>query len=215
MVFGKIIAWGARGIKRLAALNPKARRAVVIAAAAALVLLLSACTAVTLDAMKSRTINLRMENIGELNTQAAYYTNVQVIRNAREVFGVEVPFTQSHYIYSYDGVIKAGVDFSQITAVENALEKTITVTMPRAAITSNDVDENSLEIYDESRNLFTPLTLTDLQSSRVLMEQEAEKTAVQNGLLAAADSNARLLLENFLLTDPAHADYQILFVEVE
>ena len=167
----------------------------------------------TYQARKSRTVNLRMENIGELSTQVAYYTNVQVIRNGRTLFNVAVPFTQNQYIYSYDGIIKAGIDFSKLTAVANEIDKTITVTMPHAFITSNEVDENSLEIYDESRNIFTPLKLKDIQSSRELMKEEASQTAIGNGILEEAEANARQLIECFLKTDPAHEEYTILFVE--
>lgn len=166
----------------------------------------------TYHARKSRTVNLRMENIGELSTQAAYYTNVQVIRNDRKVFDITVPFTQNQYIYSYDGIIKAGIDFSKLRAIANEIDKTITVTIPHAFITSNEVDENSLEIYDESRNIFTPLKLEDIQASRELMKEEAAETAMQNGILEAAETNAKQLIECFLKTDPANEQYTILFV---
>ena len=49
---------------------------------------------------------LGFEDIGELATQAAYCTEVNVTEGARELFGLTIPFTQSKYVYSYDVVIK-------------------------------------------------------------------------------------------------------------
>lgn len=164
-------------------------------------------------AKMSRTVNLRMEALGELNTQAAYYTNVQVIRNSRTVLGINVPFTQNQYIYSYDGTIKAGIDFSKVRAVSNDVNKTITVYYPQAYITSNSVDENSLQIYDEERNIFTPLKLEDIQLSREMMKKEASEKAIQNGILDEAETTALRIIENFLYSDPIHDGYTIIFIK--
>ena len=70
---------------------------------------------------ESKSTKLGFENIGELATQTAYCTSVNVTEGSRELFGVTIPFTQSKYIYSYDIVIKAGFDFteSEITGGKN------------------------------------------------------------------------------------------------
>ena len=60
---------------------------------------------------ESRPVKLGFEEIGELATQAAYCTEINVTDASRELFGLKIPFTQSKYIYSYDVVIKAGIDF--------------------------------------------------------------------------------------------------------
>ena len=71
---------------------------------------------------------LGFEDIGELATQAAYCTEVNVTEGARELFGLTIPFTQSKYVYSYDVVIKAGLDFGEIDWTVG--EDTITVRLP-------------------------------------------------------------------------------------
>lgn len=65
----------------------------------------------TIDSTGSR---LGFEDIGELSTQSAYTTEVSLIKDFRTIFGLEIPFTQSKYIYSYDVQMKAGLDFSKI-----------------------------------------------------------------------------------------------------
>lgn len=47
----------------------------------------------------SKTLEIGFENIGELVTQSVYCTEVNVIEASRELWGIEIPFTQSKYIY--------------------------------------------------------------------------------------------------------------------
>lgn len=166
-------------------------------------------------AYSSRIVDLRMENIGELSTQNAYFTNVQVISDSRELWGVTIPFTQSKYIFSYDGMVKAGINFKEITYSVNTTDKTISVNLPAAYITSVSVDESSLEIYDESRSIFTPLNLADFRESRLALETEAVNQAIGNGVLTDAISNAKILVQAFLLSDASLTDYTIVWHETE
>ena len=63
---------------------------------------------------QSKTTTLGFENIGELATQSAFCTEVNVIEADRKLFGMTIPFTQSKYIYSYDIEMKAGMDFRKV-----------------------------------------------------------------------------------------------------
>ena len=62
---------------------------------------------------ESKSTKFGFKDIGELATQSAYVTEVNVTEDARELFGLEIPFTQSKTIFSYDVVVKAGIDFSE------------------------------------------------------------------------------------------------------
>ena len=93
------------------------RLAAGIAAALAALLLLLVIVGLGIRSVvlsESKSTKLGFENIGELATQTAYCTSVNVTEGSRELFGVTIPFTQSKYIYSYDIVIKAGFDFTEI-----------------------------------------------------------------------------------------------------
>ena len=95
----------------------------------------------------SKTTKIGFEDIGELATQTAYCTEVNVTDASRELFGMKIPFTQSKYIYSYDIEIKAGFDFTEIEWDVNG--STIEVRLPEAKILSSEVDQDSLEVYHE------------------------------------------------------------------
>ena len=91
--------------------------------------------------IESSTKEFHLENIGELATQAGYFTSVQKIEDSKELFGKQVPFTQSQYIYSYDGIVKAGIDFGKIEITVDDDSHSIVIKMPEPTILDVDVDE--------------------------------------------------------------------------
>lgn len=212
-VLGQLVSAIVKAFCRLCKLicvSPKLAIAVLIV----LVLVGGSCAITSMvvrTQVSSRTTSFGLKNIGELATQAGYYTNVQVIKKSQELWGAQIPFTQSKYIFSYDGVIKAGLDFSDIDVQVNASSKTVRVTLPEIRILSNEIDENSLEIYDESKNIFTPLDLEDVNQSLVELKEESSQTAVENGLLEQACANAELLVSAFLAGTYDAEAYTIVF----
>lgn len=196
-------------IKRKRARITKEKAAIVFSAIILLAAVLISVRSVTI--IRSRPIKFGMENIGELATQAGYYTNVQVVEKPRDVFGIEVPFTQSKYIFSYDGVIKAGVDFQEIEIRVNELEQVVNVEMPEVKIISNEIDEESFEIYHEQKNIFSPLKLEDINKSLIAIEEESQNTAIENGLLDDAKNNAEILIRGFLASMFDLNTYQVVF----
>ena len=182
---------------KMHAFNPRSVIAMAVAAFVALISVSIASVAVTTNVV-SRPVQFGLRDIGELATQSGYFTMVETIKEARELFGAKIPFTQSKYIFSYDGVLKAGIDFSAISVDVNSMTNTIEVTLPEVRILNNEIDVDSLEIYDESRNIFTPLTLDSFNESMQDMKDKAQQTAVENGLLEQARQNAEMLISGFL-----------------
>ena len=162
--------------------------------------------------VRSRTTDLGFKNIGELATQAGYYTNVQVISGSRELFGIEIPLTTKKYIFGYDGVIKAGIDFADVSVSVNELSHTITVNMPEIRILSNEIDENSFEIFDETKNIFNTLKVSEINTSLIALKAESEEKAIANGLIDNAKRNAELLISGFLAGTYDLSVYTVEFV---
>ena len=106
-----------------------------------------------------------MENIGKLCTAEYSYTHVERADNSREIIGFKIPFTTATYIYSYDGTIMAGIDFTKIQIDKNDSEKLITVMLPDVEIISSDVDQSSFALYDEKNNIFNPISVSDVAES--------------------------------------------------
>ena len=108
---------------------------------------------------ESKSTKLTFEDIGELATQSAYVTEVNVTEDARDLFGIEIPFTQSKTIFSYDVVIKAGINFSDIQYSVDDTPKTISVTLPECKILANEIQKVCYSVFKNmlrtSSQLFT------------------------------------------------------------
>ncbi len=160
---------------------------------------------------ESKTTKIGFEDIGELATQSAYCTEVNVTEAARELFGITIPFTQSKYIYSYDVEIKAGFDFQEITW--EVKDKTIEVRLPETKILSCDVDLDSMKIYHEDESIFRQITLEENNKALADLKQKAEEDAVANGLLENARSNGETILEGFFAGVYDLEEYEIVFMD--
>lgn len=145
----------------------------------------------------SKATKLGFENIGELATQSAYVTEVNITENARDLFGLEIPFTQSKTIFSYDIVIKAGINFEDITYAVDDGAKKISVKMPETKILSSEIDHDSFKLYHEAESIFTPITVGDINQSLTDLTKDAEETALANGMLDEAETNAEMIITNF------------------
>ena len=158
---------------------------------------------------QSKTTKIGFEDIGELATQSAYCTEVNVTEAARELFGITIPFTQSKYIYSYDIVIKAGFDFNEIEWSESG--NTIEVRLPEAKILSSEIDLDSFELYLGDESIFREITMTENNEALKSMRQSAEDDAIANGLLENAHSNAETILTGFFGNVYDLDEYEIIF----
>lgn len=159
--------------------------------------------------ISGETIRSSMVNIGKLCTAEYNFTHVERFDSSREINGYTIPFTTSTFIYSYDGTITAGIDFTEIQIDKNDDKKEITVTLPEADIISSEVDQDSFKLYDEKNNIFNPISVADVAHSFSDLKNSEEKKAVEEGLLDKAKENALVLVENFIRGSYNIGDYKI------
>ena len=114
------------------------------------------------------------------------------------MFGIEVPGTRSNYVYSYDGEIKAGLNFEEVRVNVNELTRVITVRLPEIRILNVEIKEDSFRLYNDGTNLFTSLKMEDVNESLAELKRNARETAIQNGILKNARENAETLIKSFL-----------------
>ena len=94
-------------------------------------------------------------------------------------------------------IIKAGIDFGDIE--RSVRDTTITVQLPQPRILSSEIDLDSFEPDAENNDALKGL------------QKDAEETAVANGLLDDARSNAELILTGFFAGAYDLTAYQIRF----
>ena len=91
-------------------------------------------------------------------------------------------------------------------------KKIITVTLPHAEILDVTVDETSLVVYDENKNIFSPLLLGDIQGSMLAMKADVQSKAEDNGILVNAEANAELMISGFLSGAYPASEYTVQFI---
>ena len=130
---------------------------------------------------------------------------------ARELFGLTIPFTQRKYVYSYDVVIKAGLDFGEIDWTVG--EDTITVRLPEIRILSSEIDLDSFRVYVENESIFRRISLEENNEAMKALQASAQENAVANGLLDNARANAETILTGFFAGEYDLSQYTLRFVD--
>ena len=162
---------------------------------------------------ESRITKLGFEDMGELATQAAYCTMVEDTEAARDLFGVEIPFTQSRLIYSYDVIVRAGLDFEQIEWSVDDPNKVIEVKLPEIRVLNSELDTESFKLYLEDESIFRRISMEENNDSMIEMEENARRQAVGNGLLDEARANAEAILRSFFAGVYDLEKYEIVFMD--
>lgn len=148
-----------------------------------------------------------MRNIGQLVTQEGFFTNVQSIRDSREVLGVSIPLTEKNYVYSYNGKVRAGVDFEKIRISVDSISQTVHVKCPTPEIFDITIDPDSFVVYHEGNNPFNSLKLDEINRAQIALQEEVRENAKANGILDNAAENAKTLIRSFLGGIEEYKDY--------
>ncbi len=158
-------------------------------------------------------ISESLRNVGLLITQEYAFTEVVSFSSVKTLFNLDLSFTESSFVASYDGVVTAGIDFTEIRVEKDEEAKMIKVYLPHAEILNVDIDPRSFQLYSEKAGLWNPITVSDFNASLIGLEETAREKAIAKGVLVNAGSNARLVIENMIggLIDTSEYDVLCLF----
>ena len=151
----------------------------------------------------------QLQTVQELVSVEYHYTNMGKFENQVDFYGWKVPFTTKSFIVSYDGVIKAGVDLSTARVQVDEATQTITITLPEGQSLSHEIPEESIEVFDETHNLFNPITIEDYTGFTRDQKAAMEQRAIEEGLLTEAGEKARTAVEAFLSLLPGMEEYAL------
>jgi len=136
---------------------------------------------------------------------------VSKFENSSILDGWEI--TTKSFLLTYQGVIKVGVDMDKADVKVDHHD--ITVTLPEITVLSNGIDESSIEVYDESRNIFNPIKIEDYTAFAIQQKQLAEE-ALENGLFSQAATKAQDVITKRLRMVPeiADDDMEVVFAQM-
>lgn len=146
----------------------------------------------------------------ELVTQRYIYTNAARREGNRTwLWGWTMPLSDTSLLVTYDGEIKAGIDFSEITVDVNETLRTITVALPPSKVLNNDIPQESIQVLEVKNSLFNEITFDDYNDFIAAEKPVMEEKAISMGLLADADREARTVIRDFLNAIPGMNTYTL------
>ena len=165
------------------------------------------------DKITSTTIKNQLTEINELALYSYDYSKVGKFSNKLSFNGGKIPLTQKTFIITYDGSIKAGIDLKQAKiSIDN---EQLNITLPAAKILSHEIDEKSIEVYDESSNIFNQISINDYKSFATKEKKKNEKEAISNGILEKSKTKAEQTLTTYLQAIPEIKDHYKLNITIE
>lgn len=164
--------------------------------------------------MTSDLLLQQIQSISELATVEYSYTNMGKFENQATFYGWKVPFTTKSFIISYDGKIKAGIDMSLVDV--NIDGNTIQIDIPEAKILSHEIDETSIEVFDETHNIFNQISITDYNQFAIDQKESMEEKVIEKGLIEEAQDKAESTIKTFIQSSNDLSDeYEFVFNIVE
>ena len=148
--------------------------------------------------LTSDLLSQQISHISELSTVEYNYTNMGKFENQATFYGWNVPFTTKSFIVSYDGCIKAGIDMNEVEIKVKG--KTIYIDVPEAKILSHEIDEKSIEVFDETRNIFNQISITDYNQFAIDQREKMETNIIEKGLLKESQEKVEDVLTTFIKT---------------
>jgi hypothetical protein len=138
------------------------------------------------------------QDLGQLTTVEYTLQTVVEYERERTAFGLNLP--PERILMLAVGNVEAGIDMRQIEENDIRIDgKSVSVTLPRAQVTSVEILPSETQIFDSNRSWFLPdyagLEVGALDTARIQMESWAVN---RSNVLNRAEDFARLRLTAFL-----------------
>lgn len=152
----------------------------------------------------STALTQQLQEANELTSMEYNYTKVGKFENSLTLNGWQIPLTKKSFLLTYSGKLKAGVDMSLAqVSVDGSV---ITISLPEVKVLSNVIDESSIEVYDETKNIFNPISIEDYTVFATQQKERVEDEAIENGLLSEAATKAQSAIRQLLQMVPSVAE---------
>ena len=115
--------------------------------------------------------------------------------------------TNKYFILTFEGEIQLGTDLSKANV--EIKDSTIHVTVNKPTVLSNSIDESSIEVYDETKNIYNPISVSDYKAFAVEQKDKALSEAKKKGLMKTAQKNTEKSIKEIISIIPDTDDYTI------
>ncbi|MGI5173631.1 DUF4230 domain-containing protein [Treponema sp. OMZ 840] len=140
----------------------------------------------------SAMVSGELMHCAELTVVKAVYSDIVSLKR-QEVLGL----AKSYSIIRYSGTVRAGIeDFSAAEFILSPDRTSITVRLPPVKILANDI--SSMEVFDEYKNIFAPISSQDIFTEIDNAKNRVEQTFIVQGLIQDAEIQAVLVVRRIL-----------------
>lgn len=155
-------------------------------------------------------ITQQLKSVSELTTLEYYYTNIGKFENNIDFNGWNIPLTTKEFVLSYDGIIKAGINLDDLN-IEIKGDKII-IQLPEAKIVSHVIQEDSIQLFNESKNIFNPISISDYVNFTKALKEEKETDLQTKGFLVEAKEKSKQILMT-LISSMNSEKYTVEFID--
>lgn len=134
--------------------------------------------------VSAHTILKEVLPIGEYASLAYHYTSVVKNVSNKDIKGWNIPFTTSKYIFTYDGVMKLGIDCGSIKIEEGPDAENapiIKIILPPIRILSHEIIDNSVEVFEQSQTIFNEIKIDEAFKVTAERKKEMEEKIMAEG----------------------------------
>lgn len=151
--------------------------------------------------LTKETITAQLAAVTELSETSYHFTNVERFENIEDFYGWDAS-DDSSFTLSYNGTVTASVDASKATVEVKG--KSITVTLPEAAITGQEIQEDSISVLNDGK--FEAIELTDFAGFKENQKSVVEAKATADGVLFDASDKAKAAAKTLIETMAGGSD---------
>ena len=146
-------------------------------------------------------IQQEISEISELAVLHYRYTNVGKFEDHANIKTWKVPLSSKSFILSYSGDIKLGIDLKAVEVSVDEESSEVLLTLPPVKILSHAIDESSIEVWDQTKNIFNQIKIEEYAEFVTDQKKVFEKNGIGADLKAEATEAAKkqlvTLVRNF------------------
>lgn len=141
--------------------------------------------------LTSAFVSGKLEAVSELTTARLTYTGLIKYSEGK------IPFlTRNSFSMIYTAKVRAGIDLGR--AEIEIGEEQVVITLPECEVQSIDIDEGSIEFYDEHWALFNRTEKEDVIDTILAAREDVQEKADLESLLKSADLQTQQLVAELL-----------------
>lgn len=146
--------------------------------------------------LTSENVTTQLAALTTLSSTSYHYTNVERFENVEDFYGWDASDYSSGFTLSYSGVITAAIDPANIEVEVKG--NTVTVTLPEATISSNEITQDSLSVYNSNQGEFVSIQVTDFDSFQEAQQPVVQAKATAEGLLVDTSDKAKTATQSLI-----------------